>query len=145
MILEVVFESKKHKELIEIFINSMGNSSNSFRYFNSRSTSVIQNHICTILLIIDNTPIGYGHLDKEENSIWFGIAIVEKYIGKGKGKLIIEYLINKADNLKIPEIKLSVDKENISAIKLYEKYGFVKQNEKMGLIFFKRKWCDEKK
>ncbi|MDX6747666.1 GNAT family N-acetyltransferase [Polaribacter sp. PL03] len=144
MILEVDIESKKDKDLIKIFINSMGNSSNSFRYFNSRPISIIKNHICTILLILDDKPVGYGHLDKEGNNVWFGISIIQEYIGKGQGKLIIDYLIKKAVDLKVPEIKLSVDKENISAIRLYEKYGFVKDCEKMGLLFFIRKGYEEK-
>lgn len=144
MILEVDIESKKDKDLIKIFINSMGNSSNSFRYFNSRPISIIKNHICTILLVLDNKPVGYGHLDKEGNNVWFGISIIQEYIGQGQGKLIIDYLLKKAVDLKVPEIKLSVDKENISAIRLYEKYGFVKDYEKMGLLFFIRKGYDEK-
>jgi len=144
MILEIDIENKKHIDLIEIFINSMGNSSSSFRYFKSRPISTIENHICTVLLVINNQPIGYGHLDKEGNDIWFGIAIVQTYIGRGMGKLIIQYLIRKADDLKISEIKLSVDKDNTSAIKLYEKYGFIKHYKKNEVLFFIRKSYNEK-
>ncbi len=136
----MIFEiSVKNNELLEEFIATMGNSSDSFRYFKTRPISVIENHICTVLLLLNDRPIGYGHLDKEGNDVWFGIAVAQDFVGQGKGKLIIQYLVDKADYLKLSDIKLSVDKSNEQAIKLYNSYGFVKFYEKDGILFFSRK------
>jgi RimJ/RimL family protein N-acetyltransferase len=139
MILEIDKTNTKNVEFLEKFIASMGNSSDSFRYFKSRPISVIDNHLCTVILLDNNEPIGYGHLDKEENNVWFGIAITQAFLGQGKGNIIIRYLIDKADDLKLPEIKLSVDKNNAQAIKLYIRYGFVAFYEKNEILFFSRK------
>ena len=61
----------------------------------------------------------------ELNNIWFGVAISDKFKGKGIGKKIMSYLINYADYSEIIELKLSVDTDNIIALKMYEKFGFV--------------------
>ncbi|HEY6142131.1 MAG TPA: GNAT family N-acetyltransferase [Flavobacterium sp.] len=139
MILEVDKTDFKNVELLEKFIASMGNSGESFRYFKSRPISVIENHLCTVLLLVNNEPIGYGHLDRDENDVWFGIAVSQAFLGQGNGNIIIRYLVDKADYLKLPEIKLSVDENNVGAIKLYIKYGFKKLHEKNGILFFCRK------
>ena len=139
MLIEIDKTKIENIKLLEKFINSMGNSSDSFRYFKSRSISAINNHLCTVLLMYNNEPIGYGHLDKEEDDIWFGIAIVQDFLGSGNGTIIINYLINKANDFKVPEIKLSVDANNLPAINLYTKHGFVKNYEQNGVLFFSRK------
>ncbi|OCB70561.1 N-acetyltransferase [Flavobacterium piscis] len=139
MILEISSTNVENIELLKEFIASMGDSSNSFRYFNSRQISVIDNHLSTILLLYKNKPIGYGHLDKEVDNVWLGIAISQKFLGHGYGNVVMQYLIKKADDLKVPEVKLSVDENNDKAIKLYIKYGFVKQREENGVLFFSRK------
>lgn len=139
MILEINQTKIENLQLLEKFITSMGDSSDSFRYYKSRPISVINNHICTVVLLSDNDPIAYGHLDKEKNDVWLGIAVSQMYRGQGKGDLILKYLIDKADELKVEEIKLSVDKNNLQAIKLYVKYGFAKFFEKNEILFFSRK------
>ena len=140
MILEINKSSKEHIMLLEKFVSTMGNSNKSFRYFTSRSLKVIKNHISTILLISEGIPIGYGHLDKQDSQVWFGIAIAEGFTGLGNGNIITNYLIRKSDDLKIPEIKLSVDKNNYNAILLYEKFNFSKYGEINETLFFSRKF-----
>jgi ribosomal protein S18 acetylase RimI-like enzyme len=139
MILEISNANIENIELLKEFIASMGDSSNSFRYFKSRQISVIDNHLCTVLLLCDNKPIGYGHLDKEVDDVWLGIAISQNFLGHGYGNVVIQYLIKRADDLKVPEIKLSVDENNEKAISLYIKYGFVKLQKENGVLFFSRK------
>jgi len=138
MIIEISPNNQANIALLERFISSMGNSSKSFRYFATRPISVINNHLCTVLLLVDDKPIGYGHLDKEGNNVWFGIAIIEDFVGKKMGSIIIKYLLDKADQLKLPVLRLSVDESNIPAIKLYEKYGFEKKDERDAVLFFSR-------
>lgn len=116
--------NSNNSSLITQFLNGASESIKSFRYFNSRPLSVISNHIKTVIALCDNKPIGYGHLDKESNTIWFGVAISDNFKGKGIGKKITTYLINYADCSEIIELKLSVDINNVIAINMYKKFGF---------------------
>lgn len=109
---------------LELFIDNAGNSLNSFRYFNNRDIKCINNHIVTTLLYKNDTPIAYGHLDKDGEKVWLGICVSEKHKKMGFGNLIMKELIMQANKLKIERINLTVDTNNSSAIKLYEKIGF---------------------
>ena len=111
--------------LLEDFIKNIGNSKETFRYFETRSFEALNNHLCTYLLLLDEVPIGYGHLDKEDDKVWLGIALNENHKGKGFGALIIDHLLVFANNSKLKIIHLSVDKQNTSAVKLYLKKGFI--------------------
>jgi len=106
------------------FINNAGNSLETFRYFNKRSVESIVNHAVTILGYFNDIPVAYGHLDKENEDIWLGICVSENYKNKGFGKLIMSELIKYGNDHKIKKIKLIVDKNNINAINLYEKFNF---------------------
>lgn len=139
MIIEINKNSLKDIELLKLFISSMGNSVDSFRYYKSRPISVIENHLVTVILLVDNLPVGYGHLDKDGNNIWLGIAISQDYTGKGYGKMLMSYLVSKADVSGIKEVKLSVDKSNVKAIKLYNYFEFIQFQEKEEILYFSRK------
>lgn len=130
--------TRKNSELLQRFISTIGKSGDSFRYFKSRPISIINNHLCTVILMSNNEPIGYGHLDQDNGNIWLGIAIAEPYIGQGHGNSIMEYLISKADELRLEKIQLSVDIYNLQAIKLYNKFGFVEKNKTNDILFFER-------
>ncbi|UUW09501.1 GNAT family N-acetyltransferase [Flavobacterium plurextorum] len=122
-------------ELLEDFISSMGNSNESFRYYNKRTISSVENHLVTILLIVNEIPVGYGHLDRDGDKIWLGIAISENYRGKGGGNLIMDYLMTQAYKLNLSKINLSVDRDNYPAIKLYKKFGFSQIDEVNDVLF----------
>ena len=110
--------------MLQQFIDEAGTSLKSFRYFQNRPLEIIKNHLCSFLLLDEEEPVAYGHLDKEKETIWLGIAVSEKHIGIGLGVIMMNQLITFAKQNKVKEIKLSVDNDNISAIKLYEKLGF---------------------
>ncbi|NLY46070.1 MAG: GNAT family N-acetyltransferase, partial [Tissierella sp.] len=58
------------------------------------------------------------------------IAVREEFRGRGYGKAIISYLIDKAVNLfKVSNVDLMVDGDNEKAIKLYLDLGFVIEHE----------------
>ena len=95
-----------------------------FRYFNKRSVNVISNHLITLILTDDNLPVGYAHIDYDDNKYWFGICILENYQGKGYGKKLMEYIFNHEKIINIDNIYLTVDKINDIAISLYKKYNF---------------------
>ncbi len=130
--------------LIKHFIDIAGSSLNTFRYFETRDFDVLDNHKVTILGLLNNTPIAYGHLDEEEDKIWLGIAIAEKFKAKGFGSVIITFLIDFAKNNNINEIYLSVDKVNVMAISMYKKYGFIIYEDIDNSIFIMKKTINEK-
>ena len=139
MFVEIDNHNATHINLLSNFINSLGTSQQSFRYFGSRPIKVINNHVCTVLLLENNKPIGYAHLDKEEENVWFGIALAEGHTGKGLGDKIIRYILEKSEQLNIYELKLSVDENNQSAIRLYKKYGFQLFKKSNNTLFYNRK------
>lgn len=115
--------------LLETFINSIGIASKSFRYFDKRPASVFKKHIVTILIFEDENsivPIGYGHLEIENDIVWLGICVLPAYWGKKIGSIILIELIKRARANQIQTIHLTVDEDNIYAIKLYERFGFKK-------------------
>lgn len=115
----------KDLEILKEFISNLNDASKFFRYFNTREPSIISNHLVTLLMMIDEKPVAYGHLENEHDSNWLGICVLPKYSGKGYGSEMMLELIEKAKKIRLPSIELIVDKENISAISLYKKMGFV--------------------
>ncbi len=139
---------------LQQFIDEAGTSLKAFRYFQKRPLDVIKNHLCTFLLLDNEKPIAYGHLDvtdeatiashcdskeeglKTEKTIWLGIAVSESYTGKGLGLMTMNQLISFAKNNGVKQIKLSVDNDNQAAIALYKKLGFVLQEKKETFGFY---------
>lgn len=123
--------------LLNKFLQNAGESLSSFRYFNTRPTSVIENHLVSAVLMCNSTVVGYGHLDRGSGVIWLGIAVSEMEIGKGFGKLMMSFLVTRANEMNFPVISLTVDKNNIKAIRLYNRFGFLYVrdiNEKVQLM-----------
>jgi ribosomal protein S18 acetylase RimI-like enzyme len=116
--------TSKDEELVNKFIQNLGSSAQSFRYFAKRDIAILNQHLVTYLYVENNKPLGYAHLDKEEDIIWLGIAVVEDAIGKGIGKKLMSQLIIFAEQNNIKTIKLSVDSNNTGAIALYKNFGF---------------------
>jgi len=110
------------KNLLNTFIDNI--RSTSFRYFNKRSVDVIQNHLLTLLVMDNNNPIGYAHIDQEDGKYWFGICISDQHQNKGLGNHIMKYILHHYKIKYCKEIYLSVDNNNINAIKLYKKNNF---------------------
>lgn len=115
----------KNLDNLNVFLKNAGSSLNRFRYFSSRDVEITRNHICTILLVNDNSePVAYGHLDPEDNKVWLGICVSEKYINQGLGSIVMSILTEKADSIFVNELYLQVDIDNQSAVQLYKKFNF---------------------
>lgn len=111
--------------LLEQFLAQAGASKNTFRYYESRGFDVLQNHVCTELLLDEEKkPVAYGHLDKEGEIIWLGTAVIAARVGQGLGKKMMQHLMEQAKKNQIKTIRLSVDNANEAAIKLYTRFGF---------------------
>lgn len=130
--------SKESKDL-KIFVSNLSVSSDTFTYFKSRCFDVLDNHILTVLGYINNSPVAYGHLDKDGNNIWLGVCVIGSEVGKGYGKKMMDFLIDSANKEKI-DLKLSVKKDNKIAIKLYKNYSFNIASEDEKNIFMEKKY-----
>jgi GNAT superfamily N-acetyltransferase len=133
--------TKEDIQLLDTFLKNAGNSLATFRYFGKRALQAIENHTYTILILNHNEdPVAYGHLDPHCDVLWLGICVSENQFGKGYGKMIMNDLTQRADSDGILEIVLQVDKANINAVSLYEKFNFITIEEKNGLyLIMKRK------
>jgi len=103
-------------------------NSKHFRYFDKRTSEAIKNHKITLLFFdeIKCVYFGYTHIDYDNasNKYWFGLYLNDGYRGKGFGGLLLNYTLQEKNIKDISEIHLSVDIDNIYAIKLYEKNNF---------------------
>jgi sugar phosphate isomerase/epimerase len=116
--------NSSNTNLLEKFVSSAGKSLETFRYFSSRPFSIVKNHVCTWVIVESGQVEAYGHLDKEGDTVWLGIAVAEHAKGKGFGKKMMQRLMDAALALGLPKVKLSVDHVNAAAIKLYLDAGF---------------------
>jgi GNAT superfamily N-acetyltransferase len=148
-------------KLLQQFIEQAGSSLKAFRYFQKRPLEVIKDHLCTFLLMDNEVPAAYGHLDVSDEAtigshcgekgekpktdppageagktIWLGIAVAEKYVGLGLGVMMMNQLISFGKQQGVKQIKLSVDNDNEKAIQLYKKLGFELLEKKEAFGFY---------
>ena len=82
-------------------------------------------------VILRHTPekaystINWG-IDLVHNDILivYTLVVHPEYLKKGIGKKLIEFVIQRSEELNIKAIRLDVYEKNIPAISLYKKYGF---------------------
>ena len=75
--MEILNINNSNVELLEKFIEL--NNSKHFTYFNNRTIDVLIDHVITIIGVIDNNPIAYGHIDLNNNINWIGLCVLEKF------------------------------------------------------------------
>jgi RimJ/RimL family protein N-acetyltransferase len=121
--------------LLERFVQSAGSSLATFRYFAKRPFSIVAHHLCTWVIQDDGRIEAYGHLDRDGDTVWLGVAVAEKARGKGLGRMMMERLMGSARALGLQIVRLTVDNSNQVAIRLYENSGFrlLKTHETLGL------------
>lgn len=66
-----------------------------------------------------------GNRDKTKHRSEFGISVIKEYWGLGIGDILTRECIECAKKAGLLQIELDVVADNVNAIKLYEKYGFV--------------------
>ena len=126
---KIVEISDKNISLLKDFIMNMGSSKKTFRYFEKRDLDCIKNHLVCYIMLKNEKPVAYGHLDKEGKNVWLGVCVIEEQIGHGYGKKMMSHLTKFAKETNLRKIQLSVDKENQNAIKMYCNFGFSKKEE----------------
>jgi perosamine synthetase len=89
-----------------------------FRYFQKHDTT---HHTKTLIALDRNkVPVGYGHIDVEDDVNWLGVCVLPSAQNMGLGTRIVQELLKNQH-----DVKLSVDKHNTVAQNLYKKFGFV--------------------
>lgn len=120
--MKIIENINKNSKLLKDFINNQHPPH--FRYFSSRNIDVVENHKLTIIGIIDDKPIAYGHIDHDNEINWIGICVLDVYQGNGYGKQILSYLLNYIETNNINNVQLSLDTDNYQALNLYLKHNF---------------------
>ena len=106
-----------------------------------------QQNIIFRVMLKDDEVIGYYSFQKifEEGYI-NNIAIKKEYQSKGFGTQLFLDLIDRADKFEVKALTLEVETDNIKAISLYKKFGFIVEgtrknfykNSKDAYIMWKR-------
>jgi len=137
---------KKIESLEEALI--LRNIRNECREFMTRDTSYISQEqqkrwyanlksdfkiflLYSVELGVISSPIGYGLLREEGDSVLISGGLVESERGKGYGSILFNYLIK---NIKDKKIKLEVLKSNTRAFVVYNNLGFRVVNDDGELI-----------
>ncbi len=129
---------RTNTQLISNLLSSSKEGVKNFRYFNTRYLEITQSHLISFIILENNIPAAYCHLEEENNKIWLGVLVSDNYIGNKLGSYCMDMLVNISEALGIKDIYLSVDKDNFKAINLYKKYNFLVIEEKKSLFIMKR-------
>lgn len=82
--------------------------------------------ICTYS--VDNNVVAFiQYQDIYDRYELDNIYVLEIYRNKGIASILLDYMIEKGKNKEITNITLEVRKDNIKAINLYKKYGFIEK------------------
>jgi GNAT superfamily N-acetyltransferase len=128
---------RSNTHLLSILLNSSKEGLNKFRYFKSRHLEIIDSHLISFIILDNDIPSGYCHLEEENNKLWLGVLVSDNFLGKGLGSYCLDILTKISDLIK-RDLYLSVDKDNLHAIYLYKKFGFNIIEEKKELFFMHR-------
>lgn len=129
---------RTNNNLLSFLLEASKEGVKKFRYFNTRHLETAQNHLISLIILENNVPAAYCHLDEENDKIWLGVLVSDNFIGNKLGSYCVNLLINMSDILNINDIYLSVDKDNYKAISLYKKYKFIIIEEKESSFIMKR-------
>ena len=110
------------KERIVLFFKSL--SKGELKDFLLTSEDIIKTSKFVVYKQINGTLVGIGGL-REGHSIF--VLLKREFSGRGIGQEILREVINRAKELKIKNIHLSVFKTNGIGIHIYEKLGFKKR------------------
>ena len=130
MALEFVSLNISNLDLLDEFLSSAGDSLDNFRYFKTREVDIVLHHLVSYVIKDDSRLIGYCHLENDSGKTWLGLCVLQNETGKGYGKLILQKLINVSKKFHLKNIYLSVDSDNLNAIRLYENFEFKLQSKK---------------
>lgn len=137
--LKIIAVNKENIFLLENFIASLGVATKTFRYFTTRNLTALKNHFSTLLVVDDEgVAVGYGHLDKDADIVWVGIAVLPNHQGKQIGTMMMKKILEVADSKGINSLHASIDVLNVAIKRLLEKHGFVQLRTEGSISYYKR-------
>ncbi|OQY45552.1 MAG: GNAT family N-acetyltransferase [Candidatus Parabeggiatoa sp. nov. 2] len=76
------------------------------------------------IILSYNEPVGYMIIDRTEDEICVvDIALLPEHRNQGIGTFLMQEIVKEAEQVKKP-VRLSVEKDNPGAFRLYERLGF---------------------
>ncbi len=106
----------------------------------------IENSNDSVLLVaeINNEIVGTASLNRLPSRMShrgdFGVSVLKQYWNNGIGSQLISEILNFAKTNNFEVIELQVRSDNLSAIHLYKKYGFIKIGEHSSFFKIKNKY-----
>jgi len=80
---------------------------------------------------------------RQKHSAFFGIMVRAEYQGQGIGKILMQNILDLADNwLMLARIELDVTTDNEKAINFYQSFGFEEEGKKKYAIIKDGKYAD---
>lgn len=103
----------------------------------------MQDYYCedgAILMKVNNIYIGYGQIIMKDNCPYVvNFGVIKDYRNRGYGKMLLKYILNILYKKGKKLVKINVDSENKSAIKLYESIGFINDKERSHWVLSNKK------
>ncbi len=114
---------KDNAEYYQIFYDSETRES---AWTERVSGFIEQKQICHYIIEANDAPIGWlSYIDAQSDVREIGILVIKKeFSGCGYGGASLSWLIEKSKKDRISTLLLSVNQDNVRAIKLYRKFGF---------------------
>jgi putative acetyltransferase len=96
---------------------------------------------------LDGRVVGYAGLHlrdgKRRHSAWLGIAVHDEFAGRGAGQLLMQALLDLADNwIGLVRVDLEASASNERAIAMYRRFGFVEEGRQKKAYFADGGWED---
>lgn len=101
----------------------------------------------SLVAVLDGSIVGNSGISRfsgrRAHACSLGIGIHDDYQGKGIGSALMSEMMDAADNwLDIRRIELTVFTDNAGAIRLYEKFGFVREGILRDFAFRNGRYAD---
>lgn len=118
------------------------------KYLKGQLERINKKETVQLLVFVNDELSGISSIDLgkriQNHRGGFGITIVNKYRGKGLGKLLMKLILNEASK-NLPKLKivtLEVFAENQKAIKMYKNFGFIRYGRLPKGVQHKSKFVD---
>lgn len=110
-----------------------------FNLTNEQEVEYMKSTALFLLVEIDGKIVGSVTLDRSDliklnHIVTLGITILKEYCGLGIGSSLMKKVIEWTKSNGVEKIELEVFENNISAIMLYKKFGFVEEGRKRKCI-----------
>ncbi|MBK1813224.1 GNAT family N-acetyltransferase [Clostridium sp. YIM B02505] len=110
-----------------------------FDFTTEQEEEYIDNIALFLVAEIDGKIVGSATLDRSNLSMLshtadFGITILKEFSGQGIGSLLLEKVIDWVELKKVEKINLEVFEDNLPAISLYKKFGFIEEGRRRKAI-----------